>query len=237
MTLWEAVDRLAVLAAAGNAANPAHEAATAEFLRERLPRQPVTLSHRVVPALREYQRASTAVANAYVQPLAAGYLRGLEEGLRCAGVAAPVRIMLSTAAVETAADVPIRLVESGPAGGSLAGAWWGRLTGHDDVLAFDMGGTTAKAVFHRARRVRGDGRVGGGACAPLQRGSGLPPHAFVNFSDLASQMTNRGGQVRLVASKQAGSVFLPSQYGWRAGPSCPLPRGPVRTTSCKRRPV
>ncbi len=158
-------------------ANPAHEVATAELLQEQLPRLPVTLSHRVAPALREYQRASTAVANAYVQPLAAGYLRGLEEGLRRAGVAAPVHIMLSTggtATVETAADVPIRLVESGPAGGALAGAWWGRFTGHHDVLAFDMGGTTAKAVFteHGEFVVTAESEVA--RVHRFKRGSGLP---------------------------------------------------------------
>ena len=158
-------------------ANPAHEIATAELLRERLPRLPVTLSHRVAPALREYQRASTAVANAYVQPLAAGYLRGLQDGLRGAGVAAPVHIMLSnggTATVQTAAEVPIRLVESGPAGGALAGAWWGRLTGHDDVLAFDMGGTTAKAVFteHGEFAVTAESEVA--RVHRFKRGSGLP---------------------------------------------------------------
>ena len=158
-------------------ANPAHEVATAELLRERLPRLPVTLSHRVAPALREYQRASTAVANAYVQPLATGYLRGLQDGLRRAGVAAPVHIMLSTggtATVQTAADVPIRLVESGPAGGALAGAWWGRLTGHDDVLAFDMGGTTAKAVFteHGEFAVTAESEVA--RVHRFKRGSGLP---------------------------------------------------------------
>ncbi len=158
-------------------ANPAHEVATAELLRERLPGLPVTLSHQVAPALREYQRASTAVANAYVQPLAAGYLHGLEDGLRRAGVTAPVHIMLSTggtATVETAADVPIRLVESGPAGGALAGAWWGRLTGHDDVLAFDMGGTTAKAVFteHGEFAVTAESEVA--RVHRFKRGSGLP---------------------------------------------------------------
>ena len=158
-------------------ANPAHEVATAELLRERLPHLPVTLSHRVAPALREYQRASTAVANAYVQPLATGYLRGLQDGLRRAGVAAPVHIMLSTggtATVQTAADVPIRLVESGPAGGALAGAWWGRLTGHDDVLAFDMGGTTAKAVFteHGEFAVTAESEVA--RVHRFKRGSGLP---------------------------------------------------------------
>ena len=158
-------------------ANPAHEAATAEVLRERLPGLPVTLSHRVAPALREYQRTSTAVANAYVQPLAAGYLRRLQEGLGTAGIGAPLHIMLSnggTATVDTAADFPIRLVESGPAGGALAGAFWGRRTGHDDVLAFDMGGTTAKAVYAARGELAVTVESEVARVHRFKRGSGLP---------------------------------------------------------------
>ena len=158
-------------------ANPAHEVATAEVLRERLPGLPVTLSHRVAPALREYQRTSTTVANAYVQPLAAGYLRRLQEGFGAAGIEAPLHIMLSnggTATVDTAADFPIRLVESGPAGGALAGVFWGRHTGHDDVLAFDMGGTTAKAVFAARGELAVTAESEVARVRRFRRGSGLP---------------------------------------------------------------
>ena len=158
-------------------ANPAHEVATAEVLRERLPGLPVTLSHRVAPALREYQRTSTTVANAYVQPLAAGYLRRLQEGFGAVGIEAPLHIMLSnggTATVDTAADFPIRLVESGPAGGALAGVFWGRHTGHDDVLAFDMGGTTAKAVFAARGELAVTAESEVARVRRFRRGSGLP---------------------------------------------------------------
>ena len=202
-------------------ANPAHEIATAEQLRERLPQVPVTLSHRVAPALREHQRASTAVANAYVQPLAAGYLRGLEEGLRRAGVAAPVHIMLSTggtATVRTAADVPIRLVESGPAGGALAGAWWGRRTGHDDVLAFDMGGTTAKAVFteHGEFAVTAESEVA--RVHRFKRGSGLPllmPTMQMIEIGAGGGSIARLGDLGLpaVGPRSAGSEPGPACYG------------------------
>ena len=202
-------------------ANPAHEVATAEQLRERLPQVPVTLSHRVAPALREHQRASTAVANAYVQPLAAGYLRGLEDGLRRAGVAAPVHIMLSTggtATVRTAADVPIRLVESGPAGGALAGAWWGRRTGHDDVLAFDMGGTTAKAVFteHGEFAVTAESEVA--RVHRFKRGSGLPllmPTMQMIEIGAGGGSIARLGDLGLpaVGPRSAGSEPGPACYG------------------------
>ncbi|MCB0197272.1 MAG: hydantoinase/oxoprolinase family protein, partial [Anaerolineae bacterium] len=131
-------------------ANPRHELTTADLLSRHLPAVPVTLSHQVAPAMREYQRTSTAVANAYVQPLAERYMGRLEAGLHAAGVEAPLNIMLSnggTCTVETATAFPIRLTESGPSGGALAGAYWGQRAGYDEILAFDMGGTTAKAVL------------------------------------------------------------------------------------------
>ena len=158
-------------------ANPEHERVTERLLGERLPDLPVTLSHRVAPAMREYQRASTAVANAYVQPLVRRYLHGLEVGLGAAGVTAPLHVMLSnggTGTVATAAAFPVRLVESGPAGGALAGSYWGARSGYREVLAFDMGGTTAKALLTE----RGEFAVAAESeVAPVhrfKRGSGLP---------------------------------------------------------------
>ena len=200
-------------------ANPAHEIATGEVLRERLPHLPVTLSHRVAPALREYQRTSTAVANAYVQPLAAGYLRRLQEGLRTAGVGAPVHIMLSnggTATVETAADFPVRLVESGPAGGALAGAYWGQRTGHGDVLAFDMGGTTAKAVFteHGELAVTVESEVA--RVHRFKRGSGLP--LLVSTLRMI-EIGAGGGSIARVGELGLPAVG-PQSAGSEPGPAC-----------------
>ena len=102
------------------------------------------------PPLREYPRTSTTVANAYVQPLTQTYLQRLEAGLQAAGITAPLNIMLSnggTCTVATAAAFPIRLVESGPAGGALVSAYWAEKLGYKEVFAFDMGGTTAKAIM------------------------------------------------------------------------------------------
>lgn len=130
--------------------NPAHELRAGEMLGQRLPGIPVSLSHQVAPALREYPRTSTTVANAYVRPLTRSYLGRLDAGLKGAGIEAPFNIMLSnggTCTVETASAYPIRLAESGPSGGALAGAYWGGRMGRADLLAFDMGGTTAKAIF------------------------------------------------------------------------------------------
>ena len=105
--------------------NPQHEQRVREIVAEALPDVPVSLSSEVSPEMREWERFSTTVANAYVQPLMARYLRGLEAGLRGLGVAAPVFLMLSgggLTTIETACRFPIRLVESGPAGGAIFSA-------------------------------------------------------------------------------------------------------------------
>ena len=158
-------------------ANPKHELAAASLVNSIWPELPVTLSHQVAPAMREYQRTSTAVANAYVQPLAERYMGRLEDGLHAAGVKAPLNIMLSnggTCTVETATAFPIRLVESGPSGGALAGAYWGQRTGHGEVFAFDMGGTTAKAILTEKGEFAITTESEVAHIHRFKRGSGLP---------------------------------------------------------------
>ncbi len=130
--------------------NPAHELAAAAVLRRELPGVALSLSAEVVPELGEYVRCSTTVANAYVQPLIDRYLATLEERLRGLGLSCPVHVMLSTGGLTdpgTACRFPIRLAESGPAAGAIAAAFAGAGAGIEDVLAFDMGGTTAKACL------------------------------------------------------------------------------------------
>jgi N-methylhydantoinase A len=126
---------------------PAHEQAVARRVRERAPGLRVSLSSVVSGEIREYERTSTTVANAYVLGVVETYLRALSDLLRAEGFAGQLLLMLSsggTCTVETACEVPIRLVESGPAGGAAAAAHHARATGAARVLAFDMGGTTAK---------------------------------------------------------------------------------------------
>lgn len=128
--------------------HPDHERAAAEVLRRELPDVPVTLSSEVSPEVGEYHRTSTTVANAYVLPIFSRYLEQLDKNLKEDGIDAPLHIMLSTgglATAETARRFPIRLLESGPAAGVLAAAFFGSQDGSKGVLAFDMGGTTAKA--------------------------------------------------------------------------------------------
>ena len=157
--------------------NPAHEQRVREILADELPDVPVSLSSEVSPEMREWERFSTTVANAYVQPLMARYLRLLQDGLRGLGVGAPLFLMLSgggLTTIDTACRYPIRLVESGPAGGAIFSAHIARQCGIDTVLSFDMGGTTAKICLiddYRPQTARTFevARVG-----RFKKGSGLP---------------------------------------------------------------
>ncbi len=157
--------------------NPAHEHRVRDVLAEELPDIPVSLSSEVSPEMREWERFSTTVANAYVQPAMARYLRGLAAGLHEIGISGPLFLMLSgggLTTVETACRFPIRLVESGPAGGAIFSASIARQCGIANVLSFDMGGTTAKICLiddgrpqtARNFEIAREGR--------FRKGSGLP---------------------------------------------------------------
>jgi len=131
-------------------ANPAHERRIAELVAEEAPGLAVCLSAELVPEIGEYERGSTTIANAYVLPVFARYLARLDAGLREAGMTGPLLLMLSdggTVARDVAARYPIRLVQSGPAGGVQAARVIGGTAGAPDILCFDMGGTTAKAAL------------------------------------------------------------------------------------------
>ena len=142
----EAVESLAI-GLIHSYANPDHERRVAEILSSACPDVPITLSSEVCPEIREYERQSTACANAYVQPAMASYLTKLEAALRDRGFGCPFLLMTSGGGLtgyETAVRFPIRLVESGPAGGAILASRIARECGLDSVLSFDMGGTTAK---------------------------------------------------------------------------------------------
>ena len=156
--------------------NPEHEQAAGVRLAERLPGLRISMSHEVAPEIREYERMSTTVCNAYVQPLAETYLGQMEVRLRDAGFARELFLMLSSGGVSTLATAvkfPIRLVESGPAAGALAAVFYGELLDEPDLVSFDMGGTTAKMCHHGGRPAMSDNfeiaRV-----HRFKRGSGLP---------------------------------------------------------------
>lgn len=130
--------------------NPAHEHEAARIVRQIAPHLHMAVSSEVIPAIREYERASTTIANVYVQPLVSAYLRRLQDRLNGLGFAGSLLIMLSSGGVctvDTARRFPVRLIESGPAAGALAASYFGELTGRRNLLSFDMGGTTAKACL------------------------------------------------------------------------------------------
>src|SRR4051794_429794 len=144
--LAEEIDSVAI-AFLHSFTNPAHEQRTREILTARLTGVAFTLSSEVSPEMREYERFSTACANAYVQPMMGRYLVNLEEKLQQEGLRCPLFLMLSgggLTTVETAIRFPVRLVESGPAGGAIFASQIARQCGLDTVLSYDMGGTTAK---------------------------------------------------------------------------------------------
>ncbi len=157
--------------------NPAHERRAAAIVRGLWPELPVSLSSEVSPEMREWERFSTTAANAYVQPLMARYLRRLETGLQEMGLGCPLFLMLSgggLTTLDTAARFPIRLVESGPAGGAIFSAHVARQRGLDRVLSFDMGGTTAKVCLIDGGRPQTSRTFEVARVGRFKKGSGLP---------------------------------------------------------------
>jgi N-methylhydantoinase A len=128
-------------------ANAAHEAEAVRAIAGQFPDLYTTASHEVAPEIREFERASTAVANAYVKPLAHRYLAVMAERLAGLGIRAPLLLMLSSGGLTHVAEAqrsPVQMLESGPAAGAIAAAFFGREDTGGRLLAFDMGGTTAK---------------------------------------------------------------------------------------------
>ena len=199
--------------------NPAHERRIASILHEALPDVPVSLSSEVSPEMREWERFSTTVANAYVQPMMASYVRRLETELHAAGAVAPLFLMMSgggLTTIETACRFPIRLVESGPAGGAIFSAHIARECGLENVLSFDMGGTTAKICLidnfkPQTARTFEVARVG-----RFRKGSGLPLRIpVIEMVEIGAG----GGSIAHVDSMGRIGVG-PESAGADPGPAC-----------------
>lgn len=127
--------------------NPRHEMRAIEVLREHYSDLAITASHEVAPEIREYERTSTAAANAYVKPLAGRYLDSLATEIRARGIDCDLSLMISSGGLTHLAEAkrtPVQMLESGPAAGALAAAFFGAEDADGRLLAFDMGGTTAK---------------------------------------------------------------------------------------------
>ena len=199
--------------------NPAHEELVREVLAEKLPDVSVSISSEVSPQMREYERFNTVVANAYIKPLMASYLGRLEDRLRGEGVDCRIFLMHSGGgiiSIQNAADFPVRLVESGPAGGAVFAAHIAARYCLDKVLSFDMGGTTAKIcliknqtpktsrVFEVARTYR------------FKKGSGMP--ISIPVIDMV-EIGAGGGSLAHVDGMRQIRVG-PESAGSEPGPAC-----------------
>src|SRR5436190_4508444 len=163
-------------------ADPSHERAVRALIEREFPEVFVSLSSEVVAELREYPRAVTTCANAYVQPLMDRYLANLESELTSRGFRGTLRLMHSAGGLVAPAGArkfPIRLLESGPAGGGLASALFGDLAGERSVISFDMGGTTAKACLIETGNTDVASTMEAARVHRFKRGSGLPIKAPV----------------------------------------------------------
>lgn len=200
-------------------ADPAHEQAAARLVAGWAPGVQVTPSHEVAPEMREYDRASTTVASAYVKPLAARYITGLSEELAGIGIPAPLLLMLSNGGLTHAAEVirnPVQMLESGPAAGALAAAFFGRRDGHTHLLGFDMGGTTAKLSLVED----GEPLIAYGFEAGRQKrfmeGSGLP----IRISTVELIEIGAGGGSVARADALGLLKVGPDSAGSEPGPAC-----------------
>jgi N-methylhydantoinase A len=202
-------------------ANPAHEQRIRDILLEHLPKLQVSLSSEVSPELREYERLSTACANAYVQPMMAGYLDRLDRALRESGFAGQLLLMTSGGGVigiEAARRFPIRLVESGPAGGAILASRIAVECGLDRVLSFDMGGTTAKICLIDDGQPQSSRSFEVARAYRFLKGSGLPLR--IPVIEMVEIGAGGGSIARvdplqrvLVGPDSAGAVPGPACYG------------------------
>jgi 5-oxoprolinase (ATP-hydrolysing) len=199
--------------------NPAHEQAALAAVREACPDLSVSLSSDVVPEIREWERMCTTVCNAYVQPLVDRYLRKLETALGERGFAGRFYLMQSsggTATAETARRFPVRLLESGPAGGALVTAFFGERLGRRDLVAFDMGGTTAKICLIREGRPEVAPMIEAARVHRFKRGSGLPIKAPV-----VDMMEIGAGGGSIARTDRLGLLKVgPHSAGASPGPAC-----------------
>jgi N-methylhydantoinase A len=200
-------------------ANPAHEQLVGAIVGEVAPGVRVSLSSEVVPEIREYERTSTTVANVYVQGLVETYLNELVRRLREQGIAGELFLMLSSggiSTIETAGRFPLRLLESGPAAGALASAYYGQQAGVRDLMAFDMGGTTAKLCVIEDGRPLTSTEFEVDRKYRFKKGSGLP--IKVPVVDLI-EIGAGGGSIARVDSLGLLKIG-PDSAGADPGPVC-----------------
>ena len=207
-------------------ANGVHERRAAEIVREEAPDLLVTLSSDVSPIYREYERANTTVLNAYVMPVVSAYIREIKRGLRDRGFGRELFIMQSNGGIATSEVIerlPVRVIESGPAAGVLTAVRFAAAAGTDNLLSFDMGGTTAKLclIENGQPGLTGQFEVD---MVQLKKNSGLP----VNIPAIDLVEIGAGGGS--IASVRMGAIVVgPESAGSDPGPIC-YGRGGAKST-------
>ena len=200
-------------------ANPSHERRTRDILAAADADLWITISSEVCPEIREYERLSTTCVNAYIQPVLSGYLGRLDGRLKQMGLVCPLVLMTSGAgvtALETARKFPVRLVESGPAGGAILAAHIAAQCGYDKVVSFDMGGTTAKLCLIDDGQPQHARSLEVARQYRFLKGSGLPVRVpVIEMVEIGAG----GGSIAKVDSLQRISVG-PESAGSEPGPAC-----------------
>ena len=208
--------------------NPTHEQQARACIQRRWPDVAVSCSHEVLPEIREYERATATTMNAYVQPLTDSYLRGLRVRLSDVGFTGTILIMLSSGRLTTvdgAREAPVHLLESGPAGGSMAGVHVCRATQLSDLLTFDMGGTTAKASLIQDFAPQITTHFEAARVRRFKKGSGLPVRVpVIDMIEIGAG----GGSIAWLDTLGLLRVG-PASAGSDPGPAC-YGRGGTRPT-------
>jgi N-methylhydantoinase A len=204
-------------------ANPAHERAVADAVRKALPEIAISVSHQILPEIKEYPRTSTTVINAYVQPVVRAYVTALAARLRALGIEAPLQLMQSNgglASAEFAAAAPAHIIESGPAAGVVGGAALAVKLDEARVITFDMGGTTAKAgLVENGEVLRAEAiEVGGGVMTGSRLLVGAGYLLKLPAIDLAEVGAGGGSICRLDAG--GAPKVGPDSAGAEPGPVC-----------------
>ena len=199
--------------------NPSHEQQMRELLADKLPGVAVSLSSEVSPQMREFERFNTVCVNAYVQPLVASYVRRLETELVARGAKCPLYLIHSgggLVSVDTAVAFPVRLVESGPAGGAIFAAHLAARYGREQVLSYDMGGTTAKIALIERYTPHTTSTFEVARTTRFKKGSGMPISIpVIEMIEIGAG----GGSIAEVDS--LGQIQVgPRSAGSEPGPAC-----------------
>jgi len=199
--------------------NPKNEYTLKNIISKKFPDVNISLSSDISPLIREYERMSTAICNAYIQPLARNYLDNIVLNLVKNNYKSPLRMMLSSGgitSVDIAKNFPIRLIESGPAAGAIAAAFLGKKSGYSEMLSFDMGGTTAKMCVISSGKPNHASSFEVGRLERFKRGSGIP----INIDTLDLIEIGAGGG-SIAEIDELGMLKVgPGSAGADPGPAC-----------------